>query len=663
VKQKQIVGAVFLTFLACFPASPLLASPPSTTASDSLPFVSPIFGDNMVLQRNKDDAIWGWSKPGDKVEVRIGNKTASGTAGDDHRWQVRIHPPAAGGPYTLTITGAKTVELHNILVGDVWLCGGQSNMVFSLHGVANADEEIKKANYPDIRFFTEGQQAAYRAKEVPSGFWQPVTPETAGKLSAVAYYFARRVQQDIHVPIGLVVAAVGGTTAETWTSAASLSKLKSYDEPLAELKKLTAQGGPEYGNYVMPWLDGNDLGLKGNWGAPDFQETSWKNVTLQNGFAELDVADTPAVVWFRKEITLPNPIPAGRAMLLLGIVDRMDTAYINGREVGGSAWVENPRAYPIPPDVLKPGKNTIAIRIFKARAQGGFLSKPEDIHLVLGDHTNIPLSGTWRAEIGVDARPPHPLPLSNENWPVIPSVLYNGMLAPLAPLSITGAIWYQGEANAVRGYEYRQVLPLLIADWRKLFDQGDFPFYIVSNPAFKPRSTTPVDGDEWAELRESQAITAAGASHSCLAVAIDTGDANNVHPKNKAPVGERLALCALAKHYDKKIPYAGPTVTRVERRGSTLRLHYDHAEGGLVSKDPLINEFQIAGEDRKWFWANARIEGDTVVVSSPQVPHPTEVRYAWQSNPPATLYNHAGLPAVPFRSDKWPATTAGRKTY
>jgi sialate O-acetylesterase len=663
VRYKKIPCALSASCFLLFPVCLAWATPPQSSAPGALPFISPIFGDNMVLQRNKEDAIWGWSDPGDVVRVSIAGKSASGTAGADHRWQVKIRPPAAGGPYTVTISGHEKAELHNVLVGDVWLCTGQSNMVFSLHGALNGDEEVKKANDSDIRFFTVAQHAAYHPSGVVNGNWQVVSPDTAGRLSAVAYYFARRVQRDIHVPIGLVVDAVGGTPAEAWTSAAALAKLKVYDEPLAELARLSAQGGPEYGNYVMHWYDQYDLGLKGDWARPDLNDTSWKTATLQNAFDELDVQDTPAVVWFRREINLPNPVPAGRAMLFLGIVDRMDTAYINGKEVGGSAWVENPRAYPISAGILQPGRNVLAIRVFKTKPQGGFLSKPEDIHLMLGDKTNIHLAGPWKVEIGIDARPPHPLPLSYENWPVIPSVLYEGMLTPVAPLSITGAIWYQGEANAVRGYEYRKVLPVMIGDWRRLFGQGDFPFYIVSLPAFKPRSSTPVDGDEWAETRESQAVTAATVSHSCLAVTIDTGEAGNIHPKEKVPVGDRLAFCALAKYYDKKVPYTGPTVTKIDRLPGAIRLHYAHTDGALASKGPLTDEFQIAGDDRKWAWADARIHGDTIVVSSPQVPHPKEVRYAWQSNPPATLYNQAGLPAVPYRSDKWPGVTDSHRPY
>jgi sialate O-acetylesterase len=254
------------------------------------------------------------------------------------------------------------------------------------------------------------------------------------------------------------------------------------------------------------------------------------------------------------------------------------------------------------------------------------------------------------------------LPIGYENWPVMPSVLYEGMLAPIAPLSITGALWYQGEQNSERGFQYRRILPLTIADWRELFQQGDFPFYIVSLPAFQHRSETPTD-DTWAETRESQAITAASVRNSCLAVTIDTGDPDNIHPKDKLPVGERLAFCALANHYRKRVVCSGPTLTSVKRLPGSIRLRFTHTKGGLVVKGPKLEEFAIAGEDRKWYWAVAHIEGNTVVVSSPSVPNPKEVRYAWQSNPAATLFNGAGLPAAPFRTDTWPGTTEGHRPY
>ncbi len=628
-----------------------------------LPFVSPVFGDNMVLQRDKADTIWGWSAPGDKIRVDIADRSASAIADSQGRWEVQIQPPRTGGPYTVRIVGERqTLELHNVLVGDVWLCGGQSNMGVPLRFSRNGEEEGKAANHPDIRFFSVADHPAYHRSDIVEGTWKIVSPDTAAWMSAVAYYFARRVQRNIHVPIGLVVDALGGTPAEAWTSAAALRPMHDFDIPLAEVQKHATENGPEYGNYVMHWYDEYDVGLKGRWSATDFDDSNWRTVDVPGGFASLGVSYAPAVAWFRREITLSDPIPTGRALLFLGSIERMDTAYINGTEVGASAWVENPRMYFIHDGILKPGKNVIAIRVLKTKADGGFLSKPEELRLVLGDKTAIPLAGKWKGQLSVDARPPDPLPIAYENWPVMPTVLYEGMLVPLAPLSITGALWYQGEQNSERGFQYRRLLPVMIADWRKLFAQGDIPFYIVSLPAFAHRSDTPVD-DAWAETRESQALTAASVPNSCLAVTIDTGDPDNLHPKDKEPVGERLALCALAKHYRKRVVYSGPTLASVKRLPGSIRLRFANANGGLVVKGPTLQTFQIAGDDRKWHWADARVTGNTVVVSSPSVPNPREVRYAWQSNPATTLFNRAGLPAGPFRTDNWPGITEAHRPY
>ena len=673
------IAAAILLFVAVpeTGAQPTPGQATSAVRDKTLPFVSPIFSDNMVLQRDKLDTIWGWSDPGDTVRVQIGENSATATAGPDRRWQLKIQPPASGGPFTVRIVGHQTIELHNVLVGDVWLCGGQSNMGLPLRFTNNADEEIKAANYPEIRFFTVQGHPAYHRVDIIQGDWRVVSPETASWVSAVGYYFARKVQAEIHVPIGLVVDAVGGSPAEAWTSEAALRPLHDLDVPLAELDRLKAENAPEYGNYVMHWYDRYDIGQKNDWATPDFDDSNWKQVQVPGGFAELGVPDTPAVVWFRREITLPDPLPKpsldssaspapfprSGPTLHLGEIERMDTAYVNGVEVGASAWVENPRVYFIRPGILKPGRNVIAIRVLKTKPDGGFLSKPEEIYLTLSDQTKIPLSGHWSAELSVDARPPHPLPIAYENWPVMPAVLYEGMLAPIAPLSLAGAIWYQGEQNSPRGFEYRRLLPAMIADWRSLFGQGNFPFYIVSLPAFNKRSPVPVDGDEWTETRESQAITAATVPNSCLAVTIDTGDLDNIHAKEKEPVGDRLARCALAKYYGKNVACSGPTLERTERLPGAIRLHFAHTDGGLVVKGDKLEEFSIAGDDRKWFWADARVEGDTVVVSSPSVTNPTEVRYAWQSNPAATLFNGAGLPAVPFRTDAWPGKTESARPY
>ena len=635
---------------------------PTQAEWKSAPFVSPMFGDNMVLQRGKPNVIWGWCRPGDSVRVEITGQTNQTEAAPDGRWQLRIEPPSVGGPYTLTIAGSRTVTFTNILVGDVWLCGGQSNMELPLSRTRNGEEEIKAANHPNIRLFTVASQPLYSPAMTVRGSWKVCSPKTItddGGFSAVGYYYALKLQSELGVPIGLIKDCIGGTPAESWTSIEALRTLKDFDAALTEVDRLKNNGAKLYGNYIMPWYDEFDVGQKGaTWAAPALDDADWAAVTIPGGFKELGVADVSSVCYFRKTFVLPDPIPTGKATIYLGVIEKMDTAYINGRLVGASAWVENPRAYPVSQGILKSGTNVVTLRVFKVKPDGGFLSKPDELRLTVGE-TVIPLAGEWKGKLSVDARPPHPMPLGFENWPVMPAVLYNGMIAPVAPLSIAGAIWYQGEANTGRASQYRRLLPAMIADWRRAFGQGDFPFYIVSLAAYTQHKETPGD-DWWAELRESQDLVARTVPNAALAVTIDVGDANDIHPKEKKAVGERLALCALAQHYGKKVVASGPTFTSVEELPGALKLHFRNADGGLVVKGDRLGEFSVAGADGHWVWAEARIEGDAVIVSSPIVPQPKAARYAWQANPTATLFNGAGLPAIPFRTDTAPGPTASR---
>jgi sialate O-acetylesterase len=644
--SSKNTGTVVFALLAC---TALTAA-----GATGLPLVSPMFGDNMILQRGKTNTIWGWTNPGETVRVELAGQTTAAVANADGRWQARLLPPASADALTLRIIGPQSITFTNILIGDVWLCGGQSNMELPLSRARNGGAEIKAANHPSLRLFTVKQQAAYAPALQVQGSWKVCTPKTVtedGGFSAVGYFFARKIQGETNIPIGLIKDCWGGTPAESWASAEALRPFKDFDAALTEIDRLRARGGPQYGNYISHWYDEFDAGQKNNaWAAPDFDDHDWKTMTIPGGFRDLGVSETPAVCYFRKTVLLPDPLPAGSAKIFLGVIERMDTTQINGRWVGASAWVENPRAYNIPDGVLKPGTNVVTVRVLKTKPNGGFQSKPEQLKLVLGDQTEVPLAGEWKGKLSVDARPPHPLPLGFENWPTMPAVLHNGMIAPVAPFAIGGAIWYQGEANAGRAAQYRTLLPAMIADWRKTFGQGDFPFYIVSLAAFMQHRDQPGD-DGWAELREAQAFTAHTVPNSGLAVTIDVGDANDIHPKDKREVGDRLALCALANYYGRRVVASGPTFASVERIPGALKLHFTNTDGGLVAKGDTLAEFAVAGEDRKWFWAEAKIAGDTVIVTSPQVPNPTAARYAWQSNPVATLFNGADLPAVPFRTD------------
>jgi sialate O-acetylesterase len=635
-----------------------LAFAPLVAPGAELPLVSPMFSDNMVLQRGKPNAIWGWSKPGDAIKVEMAGHMAKAVAGPDGRWQAEIDPPSPGGPYTVVIRGPdEHIELREVLVGDVWLCGGQSNMELGLGRTRNGAEEIKSAHHPEIRLYKVDQQVSYSAARAPKGSWEICSPDSIGKyagggFSAVAYYFGCRLQEDIRVPVGLIEDCVGGTPVESWMNPSTLRRMGGFDSRLNEIERLRDKGGPAYGSFLMHWLEDYDIGMQGStWAAPRLNDSDWKTVAVPGGFQEL--ASAPCVCWFRKEIVLPDPLPAGKATILLGAIYKMDTAYINGHWVGASSWAEHPRAYDIPENVLKPGKNMVAVRVFKMKPQDGFAAKPEGLSIELGDHATVPLAGKWKGKLSFDVQPPRALPLDFENYPTMPAVLFMGMIEPVAPLAIKGAIWYQGEANFQRAASYEKLLAGMIGDWRKLFGQGDFPFYIVSLPAFMARRGESAP-DGWTALREQQALTARHVKNCGLAVTVDTGEADNIHPQDKKIVGERLALCALGEGYGRKVVYEGPTFASLEHSRGELKIHFSHTDGGLAVEGEKLGEFSIAGADHAWHWADARIEGDTVVVSSPDVPSPVAARYAWQANPLAALYNGAGLPAVPFRTDDWP---------
>ena len=624
-----------------------------------LPFLSPLFGEHMMLQRDQPNRLWGWAGPGSQIQIDLAGHRTVVTAAADGRWEARLTPPPVGGPYALKIDGPQHLEFHDVLVGDLWVCSGQSNMAFGLAESRDSPAAMREATHPGIRLYRVDQQPAYAPVPIPRGEWRRCEPAAFGRdggFSAVAYYFGRKLQADTGVPIGLIQVAVGGSPAESWLSPEALRAFPAFTPALIEMERLKKRGGPVYGNFVMPWYDEFDQGVAGEWSAPGFDDRAWPAVSLHDGFAQLGVPRTPAVVWFRREIELPAKLPAGPSKLLLGVVEKMDTAFLNGRWVGASAWVENPRAYPIPEGLLHPGRNQLTIRVLKTAPDGGFRSPADALKLELGDGTAIPLEGDWRAALAIDARPPHPLPLGYENWPTMPAVMHLGMLRPIAPLAITGVIWYQGEANFTRAAQYRALLPALIADWRLLFGQPDLPFYIVSLPAFMPRRDQP-GSDGWTELREAQALTARTVPHTALAVTVDTGDAANIHPPDKQPVGERLALLALRETYGREVASQGPTFTRLEKIAGGLRLHFTHTDRGLVVRGERLGEFSLAGPDHVWHGAEARLDGDCVVVASPAVSDPIAARYAWQANPLATLFNGAGLPAVPFRTDDWPLSS------
>jgi sialate O-acetylesterase len=446
----------------------------------------------MVMQRDMPNTFWGWTQPGQKVTISVDGHSASGVAGSDGKWVARVSPPPVGGPYTVKIDGPSHAELDDVLVGDVWICSGQSNMEFGIGNANNAKEEIKAADHPNMRLYMLDRAASFVPLTQGNGTWKVCDPQSVAQggwngFSAVGYFFGRTLEEHLKIPIGLIETNWGGTVAEAWTSEASLRKLKDFDPRL---------------NQVASQVDGIDQ-----------SNASW-------------------------------PLKAGD--------------------------------------------------------------------------------------------------------PNVPTVLYNGMIAPIAPLAIKGAIWYQGEANVGRAAQYERLLPAMIEDWRETWGEPNFPFFIVQLANYSTRHQEPAD-DPWPELREAQTFTANHVKNAGLAVTIDIGDGADIHPKDKQDVGKRLALAALHTAYGEDLVYSGPVYQSKESVGSTLVVSFHHTDGGLKADGPPKG-FQLAGPDHKFHWAEAKIVGNTVVLSSSDVSNPVDVRYAWDADPEATLYNGAGLPAVPFRT-------------
>lgn len=631
----------------------------------ALPFLSSALGSHMVLQRGRPNTFWGWTTPGERVTVTLDKRKATSVAGTDGKWTVRIDPPKVGGPYTVSVDGSQHVELTDVLVGDVWLCTGQSNMEMGITQVNGGPEAVAAASDPQLRLFMAPHQTALVPVNVNGGTWKVCSPETLvqdgwGGFSAVGYFFGRALRRETGVPIGLVQDCWGGTNAESWMSREAVHALGDFDEALTQIDRWLSAGKTPYAKQVEDWYAANDPGARAGWEKPDADATGWKPVDVPSGFEGLGLGNADGIAWFRRDVELTEAQVSGETTLTLGTIDDADTTWVNGVQVGSTSGWNVPRSYKLPAGALHAGRNTLAVRVLDIASQGGFTGPADALSLTLADGSKIPLAGTWQGRVGVDLKATATFPANVTDDPNVPTVLSNGMIEPIVPLGVKGAIWYQGENNAGRAYQYRRVLPAMISDWRRRFGQGDFPFYIVSLAAFMPHKAAPGD-DAWAELREAQAMTARNLKNAGLALAIDVGDAADIHPKEKKTVGERLARIALARDYGKRVVYQGPTYRSLTIKGSEAWVKFDHTDGGLVARGGAPGEFAVAGEDRRWRWATARIEGDSVVVSSPDVPKPIAVRYAWQSNPVATLTNGAGLPAVPFRTDDWPGVTAPKK--
>ena len=637
-----------------------------------------IIGDNMVLQQATKVRIWGNATAGERVIVTFQNKSSETVADGQGRWQVFIGPLKSGGPSELIVKGSNTLTIKNVLVGEVWLCSGQSNMEWPLGNTIGAAETVAQANYPEIRMFRVEHHTSAEPLSDLEGHWIVTTPDEAAHFTAVGYFFGRELYQRLKVPIGLIDSSWGGTPAEAWTSHDALvasPELKPILDRYESGLNMLPQAKEAYAQALAQWEEKNlyiDAGNKGEalgYAEPSTSTDGWSKMDLPQQFETAGLLIDGAI-WFRKVLEVPEAWAGKDLVLNLTPIDDQDVTYFNGKKVG-SIGRETPnsymvpRKYSVPGSLVHGGRNVIAVRVFDSAGEGGF-SRGGAMSIApkgAAETEVISLRGAWDYKVELALEPKHPdwgsrpeaVGVSNQNNP---SVLYNAMIAPLVPFAIRGAIWYQGESNAGRAYQYRTLFPIMIRNWRSAW-RSEFPFYFVQLANWHANKAEP-DESDWAELREAQTMTLRE-PQTGMAVTIDIGDENDIHPRNKLDVGRRLAAWALAGTYGQKVVPSGPLFDRFNVEGDKIRIRFKHGAGLKTSDGGALKGFAIAGEDRRFVWADARIDGDSVIVSSPKVTKPVAVRYGWADNPLANLYNTAGLPASPFRTDDWPGVTATRR--
>lgn len=629
-----------------------LVATASLARADVVP--APLFCDHAVLQQGKPLPIWGTADDGEKVTVTLAGQTTT-TVAHDGKWSVRLAAMPVGGPHTLIIAGKNRIELTDVLIGEVWVCGGQSNMERQLglrpgqKPIQNWEAEAAAADFPKIRHFGVAQHLALEPQSRVGGQWLVCTPQTAPEFTAVGFFFGRALHLARGTPIGLIHSSWGGTPAEAWTSREGMAQVPGYADAVARFDRVRKDPSGvrlEFERDLARWFEVNDPGSANpSWSSETLDASAWPAMRLPafwegNGLPQ----DFDGVVWFRREVEIPAAWSGHEVELHLGAIDDVDATWVNGHFVGSTKEWTAPRVYRVPAGTLKSGRNVVAVRVLDTGGGGGIWGGSDTMRLARVDDpaASIPLDGEWRYRVAVNAHNAPPAPVDPSISSGTPTVLYNGMIAPLIPYAIRGAIWYQGEANAGQAQLYRELFPRMVADWRRLWGQGDFPFLYVQIAPF--RGMPP-------EIREAQRLSLAKIPHSAMAVTIDVGDANDIHPANKKPVGERLALAARAIAYGESLEHSGPLFDSVQITGPRTVLKFTHVGGGLVAKDGELKGFTIAGADKVFHPARATIVGDTIEVSSDAVTAPKVVRYGWADVAEGNLFNRAGLPASPFATD------------
>ena len=604
-----------------------------------------LFSDHMVYQRDKPFLIWGWDEPGQSVTVELSNYRQTSTADDTGRWEIELPVQSTGGPYSFTITGSTTETITDIYFGDVWIAGGQSNMEWKLNmGIIGAEEEIYNSDYPGIRFFEIPKTHSFQEKStLDSGEWHVSNPENSPNFSAVAWYYAKKYHLETGIPIGIISSNWGGTPAESWVPVDQLLDVLGYEEDASEIlnpeidwntiDKDNSNNISEMYRQVADTTDILNLGIH----LENFDSSDWDTVNLPNS------KPLTNFVWLRKTIDLKS---TDNVQLSFGKPGKFTVLYINGKQVYSKIWSDDPIIIEIDKSILRLGENTIVIRTVEEWFNETYIGKKNEFWIKTSVE-RISLEGSWNFSNTIE--PPLPEIIRPEH---LPGTLYNGMIHPLIKFPIKGTIWYQGESNVVTNQYYKALFSRLIESWRDKWGYN-FPFLFVQLANYQERFDYPTESS-WAKLREAQTQTFQEVDRMGIAVAIDIGQANDIHPRNKKDVGERLWMAARKVVFEEDIIHSGPMYKSHEIHDNYVEVSFHFAENGWYNKEgDNIEGFAIAGQDSVFHWANVKLVGSTVALSSDQVQNPIEIRYAWADNPKVTLYNSEGLPVIPFRTDDW----------
>ncbi|SDS10949.1 sialate O-acetylesterase [Mucilaginibacter mallensis] len=620
-----------------------------------------LINDGMVLQRDAKIKIWGWAQPGEKITINFNHRKYTTTTKPNGEWQVESSAMKSGGPYTMDISASNHITINDILIGDVWFCSGQSNMVLPMDRLTERyPDEIAAANYPQIRnfFISTISDVSKVHADLPPGKWLACNPENVLQFGAASYFFAKQLYNKYHVPIGIINSSVGGTPIQAWISEDGIKTIPDYNHRLATIKdtafvnKVNQQALLAKRNKSK-YIKVTDLGLTGpkTWYDTTYKPKGWNHFWLPGYWADQGVSGLNGVVWFRKEINVPTAMTGKPAKIYMGRIIDADNLYVNGVLCGNTTYQYPPRRYKLSETILKPGKNIITIQVINTAGKGGFV--PDKAYYLAVGKDTIDLRGDWQYKVGQVYTPgsngssDYAFSAQNE-----PTGLYNTMVAPAINYAIKGIVWYQGETNANKSQEYNLLLTTLIADWRSKWQQPNLPFIYAQLPNFMEVKYSPTES-QWAELRQQQ-LEAISISNTAMAVTIGAGEWNDIHPLNKKVVGERLALGAeKIAYHDLSVIASGPIYQLASIDGNRIVLTFSDIGGGLIAKDDTtLSQFAIAGADHKFYWAHAAIENNKVVVWSSDVTDPLYVRYAWQDNPEgANLYNKEGLPASPFTTE------------